>query len=155
MNSKGITTDNFDGGKGLELIPFEKVEVIFNVPPYLAHNDPTVHDGFGDAAFLVKYRLLSANDKHSNYILTAFLGWNLPTGDPFVGPLFATVQDYVGQSGEQRLACFGYITAYFGTSPYVAGRDLRAIFSIYQHLHPFAKISTCRKTINSLSFFDN
>jgi hypothetical protein len=116
VNSKGIITDNFDGGKGLELIPFEKVEVIFNVPPYLAHNDPTVHDGFGDAAFLVKYRLLSANEKHSNYILTAFLGWNLPTGDPFVGPLFATVQDYVGQSGEQRLACFGYITAYFGTS---------------------------------------
>ena len=24
-NSKGITTDNYDGGKGLELIPFEKV----------------------------------------------------------------------------------------------------------------------------------
>src|SRR6202166_5459144 len=29
-NSKGVTTDNYDGGKGLELIPFEKVEVIFN-----------------------------------------------------------------------------------------------------------------------------
>lgn len=81
VNSKGITTNNFDGGKGLELIPFEKVEVIFNVPPYLAHNDPTVHDGFGDAAFLVKYRLLSANEKRGNYILTAFLGWSLPTGD--------------------------------------------------------------------------
>jgi hypothetical protein len=30
-----------------------------------------------------------------------------------VDPLFATVQDYGWQSGEQRLACFGYITAYF------------------------------------------
>jgi hypothetical protein len=40
-------------------------------------------------------------------------------------------------------------------SRYVAGRDLRAIFSIYKHLHHFAKISTCRKTINSLSFVDN
>lgn len=38
---------------------------------------------------------------------------------------------------------------------YVGGRDLRAIFSIYKHLHPFAKTSTCRKTINSLSFIDN
>ena len=79
--AKGITTNNYDGGKGLELIPFEKVEVIFNVPPYLAHNDPKVRDGFGDVAFLVKYRLLSANEEHGNYILTAFLGWSLPTGD--------------------------------------------------------------------------
>lgn len=29
---KGVTTDNYDGGKGLELIPLEKVEVIFNLP---------------------------------------------------------------------------------------------------------------------------
>src|SRR5579872_7376953 len=63
-NAKGITTDNYDGGKGLELIPFEKVEVIFNVPPYLAHNDPKVRDGFGDVAFLVKYRLFSQSEEH-------------------------------------------------------------------------------------------
>ena len=62
------------------MIPFEKVEVIFNVPPYLVHNDPKVRDGFGDVAFLVKYRLLSANEEHGSYILTAFLGWSLPTG---------------------------------------------------------------------------
>jgi hypothetical protein len=80
-SAKGITTNNYDGGKGLELIPFEKVEVIFNVPPYLVHNDPKVRDGFGDVAFLVKYRLLSASEEHGSYILTAFLGWSLPTGD--------------------------------------------------------------------------
>ena len=79
-NAKGITTDNYDGGKGLELIPFEKVEVILNVPPYLDHNNPNVRNGWGDVAFLVKYRLLSANEEHGNYILTAFLGWSLPTG---------------------------------------------------------------------------
>jgi hypothetical protein len=27
--------DSYDGGKGLELIPSEKIEVIFNVPSYL------------------------------------------------------------------------------------------------------------------------
>jgi hypothetical protein len=90
-NAKGITTDNFDGGKGLELIPFEKVEVIFNVPPYLVHNDPTVPDGFGDAAFLVKYRLISANEEHGNYILTAFVSWSLPTGDHKNGALHAVI----------------------------------------------------------------
>lgn len=90
-NAKGITTNNYDGGKGLELIPFEKVEVILNVPPYLAHNDPKVRDGFGDVAFLIKYRLLSANEEHGNYILTAFLGWSLPTGDHTNGSLDAVI----------------------------------------------------------------
>jgi hypothetical protein len=90
-NTKGVTTNNYDGGKGLELIPFEKVEVIFNIPPYLAHNDPKVHDGFGDMAFLLKYRVLSANEEHGGYILTAFLGWSLPTGDHKNGALDAVI----------------------------------------------------------------
>jgi hypothetical protein len=90
-NARGITADNYDGGKGLELIPFEKVEVILNVPPYLVHNDPKVRDGFGDIAFLLKYRLLSANEEHGNYILTAFLGWSLPTGQYTNGGLHAVI----------------------------------------------------------------
>lgn len=80
VGNNGVTTDNYDGGKGLELIPFEKVEIIFNLPPYLVHNDSAVRDGWGDEAFLVKYRLLSKNEEHGNYILTAFLGWTIPTG---------------------------------------------------------------------------
>ncbi len=91
VNSKGVTTDNFDGGKGLELIPLRSVEVIFNAPPYLEHNNPAVHDGFGDVAFLVKYRMLSANEEHGNYILTAFLGWSLPTGSHSNGALHAII----------------------------------------------------------------
>jgi hypothetical protein len=90
-NAKGITADNYDGGKGLELIPFEKAEVIFNVPPYLVHHDALVRDGFGDVAFLVKYRLLSANEEHGSYILTAFLGWSLPTGDHKNGALHPVI----------------------------------------------------------------
>jgi hypothetical protein len=90
-NAKGITTDNYDGGKGLELIPFEKVEVIFNVPPYVDHNNPADKNGWGDAAFLVKYRLLSANEQHGSYILTAFLGWSVPTGQYSNGALHAII----------------------------------------------------------------
>ena len=91
VNAKGVTTDNYDGGKGLELIPLQKVEVILNAPPYLAHNSPTAKDGFGDVAFLVKYRLLSSNEEHGNYILTAFLGWSLPTGQYMNGALHAVI----------------------------------------------------------------
>lgn len=91
-NAKGITTYNYDGSKGLELIPFEKIEVIFNVPPYRAQNDPKVRDGFGDVAFLVKYRLLSASEEHGSYILTAFLGWSLPTGQYKNGALHPVIR---------------------------------------------------------------
>lgn len=90
-NNAGVTTDNYDGGKGLELIPFEKVEVIFNLPPYLDHNDPAAVNGFGDEAFLIKYRLFSANEEHGGYILTAFLGWTIPTGDHKNGALHAVI----------------------------------------------------------------
>jgi len=79
-NAEGVATDNYDGGKGLELIPFERVEVIFNAPPYIAHHSKKTKDGFGDNAFLIKYRFLSSNEEHGNYILTGFLGWTLPTG---------------------------------------------------------------------------
>jgi hypothetical protein len=77
--------------RGLESIPFEKVEVIFNAPPHIVHNNRAAHDGLGDVAFLVKYRLLSANEQHGNYILTAFLGWSLPTGEYSNGSLHAVL----------------------------------------------------------------
>lgn len=78
--NSGITSENYGGGKGLELIPFQNVEVLLNLPPYIAHNNPAVSDGFGDFSFTVKYRLLSANEQRGNYILTAFFGASLPTG---------------------------------------------------------------------------
>lgn len=90
-NAKGMVTDNYDGGKGLELIPLERVEVLLNLPPYLAHNNPKVRDGFGDVSFLVKYRMFSSNEEHGNYILTAFLGWSVPTGNYKNGALHAVI----------------------------------------------------------------
>lgn len=90
-NAKGVTTDSYDGGKGLELIPFDKVEVILNVPPYIDHKNPKIRNGWGDVAFLVKYRLLAANEEHGNYILTAFLGWSVPTGQFSNGALHPVI----------------------------------------------------------------
>ncbi|MGB8495541.1 MAG: hypothetical protein WCE53_14165 [Candidatus Acidiferrum sp.] len=80
-NSADVTRENYGGAKGLELIPQSHVEVILVAPPaYIVHNDPAVRDGFGDWGFLVKYRILSANEEHGNYILTAFFQTTLPTG---------------------------------------------------------------------------
>lgn len=90
-NAKGVTTENYGGSKGLELIPFQKVEVILSLPPDIVHNHPAVKDGFGDFQFLIKYRLLSSNEEHGNYILTAFLGMSLPTGSHTNGALDAII----------------------------------------------------------------
>jgi Putative MetA-pathway of phenol degradation len=76
----GSTTVNIGGGKGLELIPAERVEVILGVPPYLDHGSAAARDGFGDVGFLVKYRLLARNEQSGNYIVTAFLGVTAPAG---------------------------------------------------------------------------
>ena len=76
-----LPTENYGGAKGLELIPMERVEVILVAPPaYVVHNNPLVKDGFGDWGFLVKYRMLSANEERGKYILTAFFQMTAPTG---------------------------------------------------------------------------
>lgn len=80
-NSQGVTTENYGGAKGLELIPSERVEVILVAPPgYIVHNHPAIQDGFGDWGFLLKYRVLSSNEEHGKYILTAFFQVSVPTG---------------------------------------------------------------------------
>jgi len=76
----GLATDNFSGGKGLELIPFQRTEIIIGMPPFLNRNMPHNTDGFGDWPFLVKLRMLSANEEEGNYIVTAFMGFSVPTG---------------------------------------------------------------------------
>lgn len=81
QHADGYTWDVYDGAKGVELIPWYKTELIIQAPPYYHYNgDQSQHNGAGDIAFLVKYRILSSNEKHGNYILTAFLGWSIPTG---------------------------------------------------------------------------
>src|ERR1700747_1479863 len=52
----GLATDNFGGGKGIELIPFQNTEVIVGVPAFLKRNVPRNTDGFADWPLLVKLR---------------------------------------------------------------------------------------------------
>jgi hypothetical protein len=76
----GVATDNFGASKGLELIPQENIETIIGVPGFLKRNIPRNTDGFADWPFLVKLRLISADEQHGNYIVTAFMGFSVPTG---------------------------------------------------------------------------
>ena len=77
----GSNIDIFDSGKGLELIPDETNEVLFNLPPYQEKIAKSSAAGWNDWPFLtVKQRLLTANEQNGNYIVTAFLGLQAPTG---------------------------------------------------------------------------
>ncbi len=75
----GPWTETYGNNKGLELIPFERVEIITAIPAYVVHNNPATKDGWGDWQVLVKYRLLSANEENGNYILTAFVSSTFPS----------------------------------------------------------------------------
>jgi hypothetical protein len=75
----GARTNNFGVGKGLELIPLRRVEIILGIPPYLTHRPISSNDGWGDTNFLIKYRLLASNERGRNGILTFFLGGSAPT----------------------------------------------------------------------------
>jgi hypothetical protein len=91
----GKALDNFGANKGLELIPFQNTEIILGVPGWIAHNGSLPpkpkkgkkpgpkppSDGWADETFLIKYRILSGNEENGDYILTAFMGFQVPTGD--------------------------------------------------------------------------
>ncbi len=71
---------NLGNTKGLQLVPFRRVELRFSPAPFLVHSDPQLSDGFGDMAFRVKYRLYGSNEEHHNAIVTGILGASVPTG---------------------------------------------------------------------------
>jgi len=77
----GANVDVYDGGKGLELIPTTTNEVLINLPPYQVRSNKNPASGFNDWPFLtIKQRLISANADNGDYIVTAFLGVQAPTG---------------------------------------------------------------------------
>ena len=80
-NNKGSHITSYGSGKGLELIPWDNIEVILGVPAWQSYNKPAGKDGFADDSFLLKYRIAAANEEHGNYIVSGFLGLSVPTGN--------------------------------------------------------------------------
>lgn len=76
----GTTTVNYGFNKGIELIPTPNTEIILITPPYIVHREPTIHDGSGDAGILVKFRMLSRDEQHGNYVATFFYQMSFPSG---------------------------------------------------------------------------
>lgn len=80
QNSPAGQLVNYGSGKGLELIPYDNIQVNISLPSYLVQHGSPHKEGWADESFLLKYRLLSANEQEGNYVLTTFLGFSAPTG---------------------------------------------------------------------------
>ncbi|MEG9437378.1 transporter [Edaphobacter sp. HDX4] len=70
----------YGNSKGADLIPWKNTEIDVNVPPYLQHHSPVTQDGFGDFSLLYKYRLLSGDVEHGDFVVSAALAATIPTG---------------------------------------------------------------------------
>jgi len=83
-NGQNIISYGGPGGARLEFIPAWNWEVIVATPPWATASGPRGNaEGVGDwPAFLVKYRLLSANKDNGDYIVTAFFQMTDPLGTP-------------------------------------------------------------------------
>ena len=87
-NTKLQNTWNFGNSKGLEIIPERHIELLFNFPPFIAHQSG--NDGFGDVSFNSKYRFFARNEEHRNAIITGFIAGTYPTGKNGSGSCCAT-----------------------------------------------------------------
>jgi hypothetical protein len=77
---QGSATDVYGAGRGLDIIPAERIQIVLGAPPYVVHHGSELRDGIGDLPLLVKYRVAARNEQNGNYVVTAFLGASLPTG---------------------------------------------------------------------------
>ncbi|MDP9038175.1 MAG: hypothetical protein M3O02_02735 [Acidobacteriota bacterium] len=82
---------NLGGAKGLQIIPFARMEIRFSPPPFLTHSNPRLEDGFGDTAMRAKYRFYGSPESRHNAIVTGELAATLPTGKAGNGSCCATV----------------------------------------------------------------
>ncbi len=108
-------TWNYGVSKGLNLVA-GSINSEFDVypPPYIEHNS-TAKDGFGDPTFGYKYRIVSGNEKHGDYALSAQLTATIPTGSYSNGSTDAVLTPTL--EGGKGWGRFDVISCLGGTLP--------------------------------------
>lgn len=86
----GTDTWNYDNSKGVNIVPWYRVEFDVLAPPYIQHNSKA-KDGSGDFSMLLKYRLAAGNESHGSYSVSFALTGSLPTGSYKNGSSDATI----------------------------------------------------------------
>lgn len=86
----GTDTWNYDNSKGINIVPWYRVEFDVLAPSYIQHNSKA-KDGSGDFSMLLKYRLAAGSESHGSYSISFALTGSLPTGSYKNGSLDATI----------------------------------------------------------------
>jgi hypothetical protein len=136
---QGTATEVYGNGKGPEFIPMQPFQVTLGLPSYVVHHQASASDGWSDFSLLVKYRLLARNENHGNYILTAFLGANVPTGarnigagHPTFSPTLAAGKGF-GEFSVQSTVAITLSTSSIG----VVGRPISHNTALQYHVKSF------------------
>jgi hypothetical protein len=79
QQAAGVWTEEYGGGKGLEIIPNTRMEVQVGIPPYFNHGASNVPDSFGDVSIFLKFRAFSAPEGKGDYFVGFFLGGDFPS----------------------------------------------------------------------------
>lgn len=79
-SSFGNRTYQFGGNKGLEFIAGSRTQLLLGVPTYTLQSPNGPPGGFGDIPLQLKFRIVSAEPREGNYLLTFVLGATAPTG---------------------------------------------------------------------------
>lgn len=100
----GAAVAIYDGGTpgaGVHFIPDYYNEVFIGAPPYQVRTIKQPAAGLGDLPFLlIKTRLAAANEQNGNYVLTAYLSGQAPTGiKPFTANAYYVTPTIAGGVG--------------------------------------------------------
>ena len=142
---------NLGTGKGFNLIPFANNQIDILTPGFLTHGDGTA-DGFGDVSFVAKYRFISANEQHGNYIVSGALTVSLPTGSYKNGTSTAVLTPaLLGGKGFGRFDIFTSLGGGLPTSNALANGRTLTSNTVAQY--KFGKYWTPELELNSTRYF--
>jgi hypothetical protein len=86
----GTITSIYGDSRGLEIIPWSRLEVGIFPPSYTVHQT-NLPDGFGDFSYQLKLRLFSRTEGQGDYFVGFFFGGTAPTGSVPNGSAHATL----------------------------------------------------------------
>lgn len=139
-SGNGANTTLLDGGKGLDLIVSPDNEIQIALPPYeMRTSTPTSKAlaGYGDWTFLrLEQRLASASKDDGNYIVTAWLAVQAPTGiKSLTSPSWALQPTVAFGKGWGAFDIQGTIGASLPTSNvHVLGNQIQSNTALQYHL---------------------
>src|SRR5579863_6219962 len=80
LQTNGSSLWTLGGPRGVQFVPFGKLQITYGATPYEVHVNSKSHDGFGDTSFALKYRFASGNAENGKFALSGLINTSIPTG---------------------------------------------------------------------------